>query len=117
MVLSLIPVARGRRAAMRISERILVGVCVSVAIFAMTKTYAFDGTATADGSTTPVTVATSPAGVPVLKKPTSPATVPQQTSLTSLQYAADDGHAAAQWKLGRMYAEGVDVPRDDLRAF
>jgi len=102
---------------MRISERIVIGVSVVVAIFAMTKTYAFDGTASTDSGTTPVTVVTSPAGVPVLKKPTPPASIPQQTSLTSLQYAADDGHTAAQWKLGRMYADGVDVPRDDLRAF
>src|SRR5205085_7789989 len=37
--------------------------------------------------------------------------------VTSLQYAAEKGHALAQWKLGRMYAEGDGVPRDDLRAF
>jgi uncharacterized protein len=35
----------------------------------------------------------------------------------SLEYAAEQGHAIAQWKLGRMYAEGEGVPRDDLRAF
>jgi hypothetical protein len=38
-------------------------------------------------------------------------------ALTSLQYAAENGHAVAQWKLGRMYAEGDGVPRSDLRAF
>src|SRR5258708_1718740 len=38
-------------------------------------------------------------------------------AVTSLQYAAEKGHALAQWKLGRMYAEGDGVPRDDLRAF
>ena len=27
------------------------------------------------------------------------------------------GHAVAQWKLGRMYAEGDGVPQNDLRAF
>jgi TPR repeat protein len=37
--------------------------------------------------------------------------------VTSLEYAAEQGHALAQWKLGRMYAEGEGVPRDDLRAF
>ena len=31
--------------------------------------------------------------------------------------AADKGHAVAQWKLGRMYAEGDGVPQSDLRAF
>jgi uncharacterized protein len=38
-------------------------------------------------------------------------------ALTSLQYAAEQGHALAQWKLGRMYAEGDGVERSDLRAF
>jgi TPR repeat protein len=35
----------------------------------------------------------------------------------SLEYAAEKGHALAQWKLGRMYAEGDGVTRDDLKAF
>ena len=38
-------------------------------------------------------------------------------AVTSLQYAAEQGHALAQWKLGRMYADGDGVPRNDLRAF
>ena len=37
--------------------------------------------------------------------------------VTALEYAAANGHAVAQWKLGRMYAEGDGVGRDDLRAF
>ena len=44
---------------------------------------------------------------PVMKK-----TMPQsttETSLTSLQYAAEGGHPVAQWKLGRMYADGDGV--------
>ncbi|MER2265467.1 tetratricopeptide repeat protein [Methylobacterium oxalidis] len=35
----------------------------------------------------------------------------------ALEYAADQGHALALWKLGRMYADGDGVPHDDLRAF
>ncbi|MDE1570310.1 tetratricopeptide repeat protein [Aquabacter sediminis] len=35
----------------------------------------------------------------------------------ALRYAADQGHPAAQWKLGRMYADGDGVKRDDLKAF
>ena len=42
---------------------------------------------------------------------------PSATSLTSLQYAAEGGHPIAQWKLGRMYADGDGVTQDDLRAF
>src|SRR5580698_4111919 len=40
-----------------------------------------------------------------------------ESSLTSLQYAAEGGHPIAQWKLGRMYADGNGVAQDDLRAF
>jgi TPR repeat protein len=35
----------------------------------------------------------------------------------SLEYAAENGHTMAQWKLGRMYAEGDGVAQDDLKAF
>ena len=37
--------------------------------------------------------------------------------MTSLQYAAEHGHGFALWQLGRMYAEGDGVKRDDYRAF
>ncbi len=39
------------------------------------------------------------------------------SSLTALQYQAEGGHPVAQWKLGRMYADGDGVTQDDLRAF
>jgi len=35
----------------------------------------------------------------------------------SLEYAAENGHALAQWKLGRMYADGDGVTQNDLKAF
>jgi hypothetical protein len=38
-------------------------------------------------------------------------------ALKALQYAAEQGHTAAAWKLGRMYADGDGVRRDDLKAF
>ena len=38
-------------------------------------------------------------------------------AVTSLQYAAEHGHGFALWQLGRMYAEGDGVTRDDMRAF
>jgi uncharacterized protein len=41
----------------------------------------------------------------------------EKGSLSALQYAAEQGQPAAQWKLGRMYADGDGVPRDELRAF
>jgi uncharacterized protein len=40
-----------------------------------------------------------------------------KTGITALEYAAANGHTIAQWKLGRMYADGDGVNRDDLRAF
>ena len=47
----------------------------------------------------------------------APATSRSRRSLKALQYAAEDGHPLAQWKLGRMYAAGDGVARDDVRAF
>jgi hypothetical protein len=41
----------------------------------------------------------------------------KEKALVSLEYAADQGVIAAQWKLGRMYAEGQGVERSDLKAF
>jgi exopolysaccharide production negative regulator len=38
-------------------------------------------------------------------------------AVISLEYAAENGHALAQWKLGRMYAEGEGVTQNDLKAF
>jgi TPR repeat protein len=41
----------------------------------------------------------------------------KEKGLASLEYAADQGVVAAQWKLGRMYAEGQGVERSDIKAF
>jgi TPR repeat protein len=38
-------------------------------------------------------------------------------AVISLEYAAEHGHSYAQWKLGRMFADGDGVQRDDLKAF
>jgi len=46
-----------------------------------------------------------------------PEAITKSNALSALQYAADQGEPVAQWKLGRMYADGDGVPRDDLRAF
>ncbi len=40
-----------------------------------------------------------------------------QSSVEALTYAADGGQPLAQWKLGRMYARGDGVPRDDIKAY
>ncbi|MFA6265532.1 MAG: tetratricopeptide repeat protein [Pseudolabrys sp.] len=41
----------------------------------------------------------------------------KEKALQSLEYAAERGHAVAQWKLGRMYQSGDGVTQDDLKAF
>ena len=80
-------------------------------IFGAAPAYAFDGT------TTPSTAALAP-GEGLRASAHPPETAPGKTSaLTALQYAAEQGQPVAQWKLGRMYADGDGVPRDDLRAF
>jgi TPR repeat protein len=83
--------------------------------------FAFDGAPVNQDSPLPAVTAqpvaaAQPGAVAALKKAVPPATTPD-TSLTSLQYAAEDGHPIAQWKLGRMYADGNGVTQDDLRAF
>jgi len=40
-----------------------------------------------------------------------------ESSLEALKYAADGGQPVAQWKLGRMYADGDGVGRDDIKAY
>ena len=41
----------------------------------------------------------------------------KKTALEALEIAARQGHAAAQWKIARMYAEGDGVAEDDFKAF
>lgn len=38
-------------------------------------------------------------------------------SVAALRYAAEGGEPLAQWKLGRMYADGDGVTRDDAKAY
>jgi hypothetical protein len=69
-----------------------------------------------DGTSTPNTAALSPTdGLRAGAHTTDGGE--KAKALTALEYAADQGHPAAQWKLGRMYADGDGVPQDDLRAF
>jgi len=76
---------------------------------------AFDGAPSASEPAIPVVSAQTGSAAAALKKVVPPTTA--ETSLTSLQYAAEGGHPVAQWKLGRMYANGDGVTQDDVRAF
>jgi TPR repeat protein len=72
-------------------------------------------------------VAGPPAAAQLNNRPVPPAPVPASavpgaanatsSSMTALEYAAEGGHPVAQWKLGRMYADGDGVAQNDLRAF
>jgi hypothetical protein len=118
---------------MRISDHIL-----PVALFAaglgLASAYAFDGTRTPGDIAPPVgeevvpRAGTGPgAGAIRQGGPTSFEAFQSgtralragdtKTGVSALEYAAANGLTVAQWKLGRMYADGDGVPRDDLRAF
>lgn len=97
---------------MRTYERAIVALMLGAGLLAV-PAFAFDGAPV--NSTAPV-VASQPSAVPTLKKPVPPA-ISDSSSLTALQYAAEGGHPIAQWRLGRMYADGNGVAHDDLRAF
>ena len=98
---------------MRISRRIILALMLGATPLA-TQGFAFDGAPVSPDTAIPV-VSAQPGAAAALKKVIPPST--PDTSLTSLQYAAEGGHPVAQWKLGRMYADGDGVAQDDLRAF
>jgi TPR repeat protein len=75
---------------------------------APTPAFAFDGT------TSPATALLTPSDS---LRAGAHAPEAKPNALTALQYAAEQGEPVAQWKLGRMYADGDGVPRDELRAF
>jgi TPR repeat protein len=86
--------------------------------------FAFDGAPTNQDATLPLVsnqpgvAAAQALNAQALKKVAAPATAAVTApSLNSLQYAAEGGHPVAQWKLGRMYADGDGVIQDDVRAF
>src|ERR1700722_4944489 len=67
------------------------------------------------GTSTPNTAALTPNDG--LRNTNHPLIDEKAKALTALQYAAEQGQPAAQWKLGRMYADGDGVPQDHSRAF
>jgi len=74
-----------------------------------------------DGTSAPNTAALQAPGDPAHPAARPPnagdKASPKSTALVALEYAADQGRLEAQWKVGRMYADGDGVPQDDLRAF
>ncbi len=115
---------------MRISDRILRAVVVAVGL-GVGGAAAFDGVRSPSSEPTVAEPSVSPVVTPlapVARPPETPMEAfrngtqalmagEKEKAISSLRYAAEKGHTVAQWKLGRMYAEGDGVPRDDLRAF
>jgi TPR repeat protein len=98
---------------MRIFEALLRALVLGAGLLAA-PAFAFDGTKTdaamaATPAMTPMEAFRS--GAHLLKEGET------VKGVHSLEYAAENGHALAQWKLGRMYAEGDGVTQNDLKAF
>jgi TPR repeat protein len=94
---------------MRISDTLIaVAFAGAAAVFGLAA-WAFDGTRTPADQMSAVEAFRN--GALALKQGE------KAKALTSLQYAAENGHPLAQWKLGQMYAKGDGVPRSDIRAF
>jgi exopolysaccharide production negative regulator len=97
---------------MRIAEVLLRGIVIAAAL-AAAPAFALDGSKT-DATATPSPPTPMQAfrsGAHWLKAGET------AKAVHSLEYAAEKGHAIAQWKLGRMYAEGDGVTQNDLKAF
>src|ERR1700743_3645264 len=98
---------------MRTSERIIAAWMLGTALVAAAPALAFDG-APVNQRDTSIPVVTGP-GATAVK---APATGQGSESIKALEYAAEnDNSMLAQLKLGRMYAAGDGVARNDLRAF
>ncbi|MGC2086808.1 MAG: tetratricopeptide repeat protein [Bradyrhizobium sp.] len=106
---------------MRISKRIVFALMLGVApLLAAAPSFAFDGAPINPDPAMPVATVQSGMAANLRKsipQPGTAAALPDK-SVVALQYAADEGHPVAQWKLGRMYANGEGgLAQDDLRAF
>jgi exopolysaccharide production negative regulator len=98
---------------MRIAETLLRVIVIGAA-FVAAPALAFDGSKTdgAVAAATPITAGQAfRSGAHLLKAGET------AKAVNSLEYAAEKGHALAQWKLGRMYAEGDGVTQNNLKAF
>ena len=111
---------------MRTSRRIILALMLGATPVAAPG-FAFDGAPANQDTVLPVvaqpgSAAAQALNAQALKKAVPAATTPVTAAATaptlnSLQYAAEGGHPVAQWKLGRMYADGDGVTQDDVRAF
>jgi TPR repeat protein len=104
---------------MRISDLSRVGVLLALALAGPAPLLALDAKQPTASAPAETAAAPSPfqafrSGTELLK---STEKGDREKALTELRYAAEQGHPLAQWKLGRMYADGDGVKRDHLQAF
>jgi uncharacterized protein len=101
---------------MQTSKRVPTGL-VAAAIFGLGFGFVIAPAFSFDGTTTPSTASLTPGDGLRGANAGTVESGDKAKAFTALQYAADQGHVAAQWKVGRMYAAGDGVPQDDRRAF
>src|SRR5579863_3189280 len=90
--------------------------CLALGLSGLGRGLALEPALAFDGTTSPATASLSPTDG-LRGTAHAPEAGTKSSALTALQYADEQGEPVAQWKLGRMYADGDGVPRDDLRAF
>ena len=105
---------------MRTADALRIAV-IGAGILAAEPAFAFDGSKSTDAVAAPVAVPIAPAplsageafrfGTEWLKNGD------KVKAVQTLEYAAEKGHLLAQWKLGRIFAEGDGVTRDEIKAF
>lgn len=106
---------------MRTSDRLVFATALVVGLLPAAA-IAFDGNTVSPPAPGAALAAPGPAGARPLDEAVRLGTRALRSGefekgIDSLRYAADQGHAGAQWKLGRMYADGEGVARDDIKAF
>src|SRR5450432_3285089 len=103
-----------RKSAMRIFDALLCVALLGAGLVVAAPAMAFDGSKSDDS------MASAPAMTPTEAFRSGAKSLRSgdtEKGLHALEYAAENGHALAQWKLGRMYAEGDGVAQNDLKAF
>ncbi len=131
------PAAKAKSSAMRTSERatILAMQALLATCLAMNPARAFETNA-APVEPRPSAPATALSALPALPTPSAPdlgvdgalreiwrgfarsyKSGDKQAALKQLEAGVSRGDILAQWKLGRMYADGDGVPQDDYKAF
>lgn len=95
---------------MRTYERVIAVTAVAVAVFGgAPAAFAFEGGSSKKEQDSPLEAFRTGARAYIAGD--------KVTAVSSLLEAAKRGHAISQWKLGRMYAEGDGVEKDDAKAF